>query len=213
MLIFLYQLQILGPELTRYESNQLEDLMSKVRRKLTTDPNDLSTMSRTYLLVVIELYILGWPPKMSDQTEKFYSNILSARGRLAPMEPSKSLAETIASSPPGKMSAATNSHIFRSPTSPNVESIRQMNLAALISAQMAAASNNQDELLSGGGYSHSSGDYYSNGWGSSSGEVSNWAPKTFSRPPPPISNHQQPPPGMHQRASRQGSYDQPNLLH
>ena len=89
--------------------------------------------------------------------------------------------------------------------SPMVESIRQMNLAAL-AAQMASLPQHHQEDVDG--QLHKGGDmqqhqhlnngggssYESTNWSKDLDTVTMWTPKTYSRPPPPIvlNNHNRP---------------------
>ena len=88
--------------------------------------------------------------------------------------------------------------------SPMVESIRQMNLAAM-AAQMASLPHHQEDV---DGQLHKGGDmqqhqhlnngggssYESTNWSKDLDTVTMWTPKTYSRPPPPIvlNNHNRP---------------------
>ena len=64
--------------------------MLTVRHKLTsTDFSDLSNSSRSYLVLVLELFLLGWPTKLADPVEAFYDSCLPKQGRAPPMETTK----------------------------------------------------------------------------------------------------------------------------
>jgi hypothetical protein len=64
--------------------------MLTVRHKLTsTDFSDLSNSSRSYLVLVLELFLLGWPTKLADPVEAFYDSCLPKQGRSPPMETTK----------------------------------------------------------------------------------------------------------------------------
>jgi hypothetical protein len=162
--------------LARHEKEQLDALMLTLRQKLTgADFTDLSGSSRSYLLLVLELSILGWPARLAEPVEAFYSTCLPNQGRSPPMASGEArLGEEVASHRPPVSSVTTDLLIEESPM---VESLRQMNLAALA----GLCDLQQDDL---GGSGHKEMGYDS--WSKDSSVT--WTPKTYSRPPPPIVN-------------------------
>ena len=167
--------------------------MLTLRHKLTSsDFSDLSNCSRSYLVLVLELFLLGWPSKLADPIEAFYENCLPKPGRAPPMETTKHHSQDEAGHHPMSSSNTTTTDLFIN-ESPMVESIRQMNLAAL-AAQMASLPQHPEDAggpLHKGGemHQHNNGGYDSTNWSKDLDSVTMWTPKTYSRPPPPIASH------------------------
>jgi hypothetical protein len=164
--MFLFQLQILGSELAKQEPGQLDSLMMTLRQKLTsTDMNNLSSQSRTHLILVLELFLLGWPKKLSDPVEAFYSKCLPKRGRCLQISASNNGVDDDVESQT-TLSTTTDLFIGKSP-------MVEMNLAAL-AVQMSTLQQQQDEAAT-----------TMHGWCK---DTEMWPLKTFARPPPQIIN-------------------------
>ena len=170
--------------------------MMTLRHKLaSSDFSDLSNSSRSYLVLVLELYLLGWPSKLSDPVEAFYKDCLPKQGRAPPMETTKHHSQDEGGG--GHVPTSSSSDLFLN-ESPMVESIRQMNLAAL-AAQMASLPQHHHEDMGGGPLHKGGGDmqhqhqqnnggFESTNWSKDLETMTMWTPKTYSRPPPPIVN-------------------------
>lgn len=181
----MFQLQIIGSELSKHEPGQLDSLLLNLRQKLTcSDGSGLTSQSRTHLVLVLELYLLGWPKKLSDPVEAFYSKSLPKRGRCSVMPASLSNVDSgvgVGVDHDGNDDDnvdARNTHLFieKSP-------MLRMNLAALAS-QMSSTLQQFDDDDTAAATSSS----MHHGW-CKDPEV--WPSKDFSRPPPQIISPQQ----------------------
>ena len=186
-MVSLLQLQIVGSELSRHEPGQLDSLLLNLRQKLTcSDASGLTSQSRTHLVLVLELYLLGWPRKLSDPVEAFYSKSLPKRGRCPLMPASLSNVDSgvgVGVDRDGNddddNAEARNTHLFieKSP-------MLRMNLAALAS-QMSSTLQQYDDDDTAAATSSSSSMHH--GWCK---DPEMWPSKDFSRPPPQIINPQ-----------------------
>ena len=152
-------------------------MMSLRQRLITSDVSNLSSTSRSGLVLVLELFLLGWPKKLSDPVEAFYSKCLPQRGRCLQMQAQSNVGEDdddggdrVDSDAHTTTSAASSQDLFIGKSS-----MIEMNLAAL-AAQMSSLQQQEEDPMA----------QQIHGWETKDPEM--WTPKTFSRPPPPIMN-------------------------
>ena len=161
-------------------------MMALRQRLITSDISNLSSSSRSGLILVLELFLLGWPKKLSDPIEAFYSKCLPQRGRCIPMQAQSNESDDTAE-PESHTSLQTSTSAASQDLYIGKSSMIEMNLAAL-AAQMSSLQQQEEDPM---GQIH--------GW-EKDPEMWNpglFSPKTFSRPPPPIMNPSMNRPGLH----------------